>query len=53
MWIIGAVPQMIVALLLALIFTGTKLKIKGSGFFKESLWDYFSSNNYYLVFTII
>lgn len=34
MWIIGAVPQMIVALLLALIFTGTKLKIKGSGFFK-------------------
>ena len=34
MWVIGAVPQMIVALLLALIFTGSKLKITGSGFFK-------------------
>lgn len=34
MWILGAVPQLIVSLLLALIFTATKLKLKGTGFFK-------------------
>lgn len=34
MWILGAVPQLLVSLLLALIFTATKLKLKGTGFFK-------------------
>lgn len=33
-WIIGAIPQLLVALALALIFTSTRLKIKGQAFFK-------------------
>ena len=34
-WIIGAVPQLIVSLLLAVIFTSTRLNIKFQGFFKS------------------
>ena len=34
MWILGAIPQLLASLLLALIFTATKLKLKGTGFFK-------------------
>lgn len=34
MWVIGAIPQMVFALILALIFTATKLKLKCAGFFK-------------------
>ncbi len=34
-WIIGAIPQLIVSLALALIFTSTRLKIKCQGFFKS------------------
>jgi multiple sugar transport system permease protein len=33
-WVIGAIPQMLFGLLLALIFTSTKLRLKGQGFFK-------------------
>lgn len=38
MWIMGAVPQIVVALILALIFTGTRLKIKGQRFFKTVIY---------------
>lgn len=34
MWVMGAVPQLLVSLLLALIFTSSKIKLKGSTFFK-------------------
>lgn len=34
LWIICAVPQFLVSLLLAVIFTSTRLKIKGQAFFK-------------------
>lgn len=34
MWVMGAIPQLLVSLLLALIFTASKLKLKLSGFFK-------------------
>lgn len=35
LWVIGAVPQFVVALLLAVIFTSSRLKLKGLGFFKS------------------
>jgi ABC-type polysaccharide transport system, permease component len=34
LWIIGAVPQFVVALLLAMIFTSARLNLKGQRFFK-------------------
>lgn len=38
MWILGAVPQMVVALLLAIFFTSTRLGIKGQAFFKTVIY---------------
>ena len=38
MWIMGAVPQIIFAMILALIFTSTRLKIKGQRFFKTVIY---------------
>lgn len=38
MWIIGALPQFVIALLLALIFTSTRLKLKGQGFAKTVIY---------------
>lgn len=38
MWCIGAVPQFIVALLLAVWFTSYRLNIKGQGFFKTVIY---------------
>ena len=35
MWVMGAVIQLIVSLLLALFFTSTRLNLKGTGFFKS------------------
>lgn len=38
MWILGAVPQFIFSLLLAVIFTSVRLKIKGQRFFKTVIY---------------
>ena len=38
MWIIGAIPQLIFALLLAVIFTSARLNIKGQTFFKTVIY---------------
>lgn len=38
MWIMGAVPQIVFALILALIFTSARLKIKGQRFFKTVIY---------------
>ena len=38
MWLEGAVPQIVIALLLALFFTSYRLKIKGQGFFKAVIY---------------
>jgi multiple sugar transport system permease protein len=38
MWLLGAVPQILVALLLAVIFTSNRLKIHGQGFFKTVIY---------------
>ncbi len=38
MWFIGAVPQFVVAMLLALFFTSARLNIKGQGFFKTVIY---------------
>ena len=38
LWIIGAVPQFLVAMLLALFFTSTRLNIKGQQFFKTVIY---------------
>ena len=38
MWIMGAVPQIVFALLLAVIFTSTRLNIKGQSFFKTVIY---------------
>lgn len=35
MWVIGAVPQFIISIVLALLFTSSRLKLKGLGFFKS------------------
>ena len=38
LWVIGAVPQFLVAMLLALFFTSTRLNIKGQQFFKTVIY---------------
>ncbi|MCR5324989.1 MAG: sugar ABC transporter permease [Lachnospiraceae bacterium] len=38
MWIFGAVPQFVIALLLAVWFTNLRLNIKGQGFFKTVIY---------------
>ncbi len=38
LWFIGAVPQFVVAMLLALFFTSTRLNIKGQQFFKTVIY---------------
>lgn len=38
MWLMGFIPQIILSLLLALWFTSTRLKIKGTGFFKTIMY---------------
>ncbi len=38
MWVMGAVPQIVFALLLAVIFTSERMKIKGQGFFKTVIY---------------
>lgn len=38
MWVMGAVPQLVVALLLAIFFTSTRLGIKGQAFFKTVIY---------------
>lgn len=38
MWILGAVPQLLFSLLLAVIFTSARLKIKGQRFFKTVIY---------------
>ena len=38
MWFVGAVPQFVIALLLAIFFTSYRLNIKGQGFFKTVIY---------------
>lgn len=38
MWVLGAVPQLLFSLLLAVIFTSARLKIKGQRFFKTVIY---------------
>lgn len=38
MWVMGAIPQILFALVLALIFTGIRLRIKGQAFFKTVIY---------------
>lgn len=38
MWIMGAIPQLVVALMLAVFFTNYRLKIKGQPFFKAVIY---------------
>ena len=38
MWIIGAIPQLVFSLLLAVIFTSARLNIKGQTFFKTVIY---------------
>ena len=38
LWLGGAIPQIIIALLLAIFFTSTRLKIKGQAFFKAVIY---------------
>jgi len=38
MWIMGAIPQLVVALMLAVFFTSYRLNIKGQGFFKTVIY---------------
>lgn len=38
LWIIGAVPQFVIAMMLALFFTSTRLNIKGQQFFKTVIY---------------
>lgn len=38
LWVGGAIPQIVVALLLAIFFTSTRLKIKGQPFFKAVIY---------------
>ena len=38
MWVLGAVPQFVFSLLLAVIFTSVRLKIKGQRFFKTVIY---------------
>ena len=38
LWFMGAVPQFVIALLLAVIFTSYRLNVKGQGFFKTVIY---------------
>ena len=38
MWFVGALPQFVIALLLAIFFTSYRLNIKGQGFFKTVIY---------------
>ena len=38
LWLMGAVPQFVIAMLLALFFTSYRLNIKGQGFFKTVIY---------------
>lgn len=38
LWLLGAIPQFVVAMLLALIFTNSRMKIRGKGFFKTVMY---------------
>lgn len=38
LWVLGAVPQLVIALLLAVFFTSTRLNIRGQGFFKAVIY---------------
>ena len=38
LWIIGAIPQFVIAMLLAVFFTSGRLNIKGQGFFKTVIY---------------
>ncbi len=38
MWVMGAIPQIVVALMLAVFFTSYRLNIKGQGFFKTVIY---------------
>ncbi len=38
LWVLGAVPQFVVAMMLALFFTSTRLNIKGQQFFKTVIY---------------
>lgn len=38
MWILGVVPQLLISLLLASWFTNSRLKLKGTGFFKTVIY---------------
>lgn len=38
LWILGAVPQFVFALLMALIFTNSRMNIRGTGFFKTVMY---------------
>ena len=38
LWVIGAVPQFVISMLLALFFTSTRLNIKGQQFFKTVIY---------------
>lgn len=38
LWLIGAVPQFVIAMLLALFFTSTRLNLKGQQFFKTVIY---------------
>ena len=38
LWVMGAVPQFVIAMLLALFFTSTRLNIKGQQFFKTVIY---------------
>ena len=38
LWVLGAVPQFVIALLLAIFFTSYRLNIKGQGFFKTVIY---------------
>jgi multiple sugar transport system permease protein len=38
LWILGAIPQIVVALMLAVFFTSYRLNVKGQGFFKTVIY---------------
>ena len=38
LWLLGAIPQFLIALLLAVFFTSYRLNIKGQGFFKTVIY---------------
>ena len=38
LWLMGAVPQFVIALVLAVIFTSYRLNVKGQGFFKTVIY---------------